>query len=299
MNEEAKRLFLDNYYNRGDCEGLLEKTKIIEKEFRRTGQVKIIKYLHWALVERLFRLQGGTFEVKNWNFGVPFVSNVQSYDENGELTTKEETQTAFFLHLSATWQGETLEEHYPIFDNQTSKIIALPDAQDLNTAKQRGMVRLIARISGIGLSIFEQLDDQFGKEDDSNKTVVAPQQSKVIENVEKNKKPEKKLNAEKIISTPVENKKLDTEKNVYDSGVFLEMMKGEKVAVNPVPTPAPVVNEVSKETEEYADKKLAIKKYIPTHQKIILEFMATKGVSLLGDLSFSELVELENIVKNA
>ena len=25
--------------------------------------------------------------------------------------------------------------------------------------------------------------------------------------------------------------------------------------------------------------------------------MATKGVSLLGDLSFSELVELENIVK--
>ena len=32
MNNEAKKLFLENYFNRGDCEGLLEKTKIIEKE---------------------------------------------------------------------------------------------------------------------------------------------------------------------------------------------------------------------------------------------------------------------------
>lgn len=299
MNQEAKNLFLKNYFNEGDCEGLMDKTKIIEKEFRKTGQVKTIRYLHWALVERIFRLQGGTFEVKSWNFEVPFITKVQAYDENGEFTTKEEKQSALFLHLSANWMGETLEEHYPIFDNQTSRIIALPDAQDLNTAKQRGMVRLIARISGIGLSIFEQLEDQFAKDDDETKKIQEPKQPSMPEQKEKTKVEKKSKTEKKLENIPTAEPTPVVEEN-DDSNAFLEMMKGEKVAIDHAPTAFPPkvdVEDYDKDTEQYADKKLAIKKFISTHQKTILDFMASKGASLLGDLTYAQLVELESIVK--
>jgi hypothetical protein len=299
MNQEAKNLFLKNYFNEGDCEGLMDKTKIIEKEFRKTGQVKTIRYLHWALVERIFRLQGGTFEVKSWNFEVPFITKTQAYDENGEFTTKEEKQSALFLHLSANWMGETLEEHYPIFDNQTSRIIALPDAQDLNTAKQRGMVRLIARISGIGLSIFEQLEDQFAKDDEGTKIIQEPKQPSMPEQKEKTKV-EKKSKTEKKLENIPTAEPTPVVEETDDSNVFLEMMKGEKVAIDHAPTavsPKVDVEDYDKDTEQYADKKLAIKKFISTHQKTILDFMASKGASLLGDLTYAQLVELESIVK--
>lgn len=291
MNNEAKKLFLENYFNRGDCEGLLEKTKIIEKEFKRTGQVKTIRYLHWALVERIFRLQGGVVEVKNWKFEVPFTTTVQTYDDNGEVIVKEEENNALFIHLQATWQGETLDEYYPIFDNQTSKIIKLPDAQDLNTARQRGMVRLIARISGIGLTIFEQTDDQFNKEDDT-KAII--EQSKISPEAEKKLSPEKKLsNPEQTDTVKTETVETPSEEND-----FLAMMLGKDVS-NIVPQPTETEEEdYGKETEQYAEKKLAIKKHVATNQKTILEYMNKHGASLLGDLTYKQLSELENIIIN-
>ena len=235
MNNEAKKLFIENYFNRGDCDGLLEKTKIIEKEFKRTGQVKIIRYLHWALVERIFRLQGGVVEVKNWKFEVPFKTIVQTYDDNGEVFSKEEENNALFIHLQAYWQGETLDEYYPIFDNQTSKIIRLPDAQDLNTARQRGMVRLIARISGIGLTIFEQTDDQFNKEDDTKA---------IIEQSKTPAKPEKKLTSEKKLVSPeqTDTVKPETVETPPEENDFLAMMQGE-AAIKTVPQTSEVDEE--------------------------------------------------------
>lgn len=291
MNNEAKKLFLENYFNRGDCEGLLEKTKIIEKEFKRTGEVKIIRYLHWALVERIFRLQGGVVEVKNWKFEVPFTTTVQTYDDNGEVILKEEESNALFIHLQATWQGETLDEYYPIFDNQTSKIIRLPDAQDLNTARQRGMVRLIARISGIGLTIFEQTDDQFNKEDDT-KAIV--EQSKISPEPEKKLKPEKKLSNPEQTDTV----KTETVKTPPEENDFLAMMLGGDVRKIVPQTTETEEEDYGKETEQYAEKKLAIKKHIATNQKTILEYMNKHGASLLGDLTYKQLSELENIIIN-
>lgn len=291
MNNEAKKLFIENYFNRGDCEGLLEKTKIIEKEFKRTGEVKTIHYLHWALVERIFRLQGGVVEVKNWKFEVPFTTTLQTYDDNGEVIVKEEENNALFIHLQATWQGETLDEYYPIFDNQTSKIIKLPDAQDLNTARQRGMVRLIARISGIGLTIFEQTDDQFNKEDDT-KAIV--EQSKISPKAEKKLKPEKKL------SNPeqTETVKTETVETPLEENDFLAMMLGEDVRKIVPQTTETEEEDYGKETEQYAEKKLAIKKHVATNQKTILEYMNKHGASLLGDLTYKQLSELENIIIN-
>ena len=297
MNNEAKKLFLENYFNRGDCEGLLEKTKIIEKEFKRTGEVKIIRFLHWALVERIFRLQGGVVEVKNWKFEVPFTTTVQTYDDNGEVIIKEEENNALFIHLQATWQGETLDEYYPIFDNQTSKIIKLPDAQDLNTARQRGMVRLIARISGIGLSIFEQTDDQFNKEDDT-KAIV--EQSKISPKVNEPAKAEKKLKPEKKSFSPeqTDTVKTETVETPTEENDFLAMMLGGDVRKIVPQTTETEEEDYGKETEQYAEKKLAIKKYVATNQKTILEYMNKHGASLLGDLTYKQLSELENIIIN-
>ncbi len=286
MNNEAKKLFIENYFNRGDCEGLLGKTKIIEKEFKRTGQVKTIRYLHWALVERIFRLQGGVVEVKNWKFEVPFTTTTQTYDDNGEVVLKEEENNALFIHLQATWQGETLDEYYPIFDNQTSKIIRLPDAQDLNTARQRGMVRLIARISGIGLTIFEQDDDQFNNKEDDTEAIV--EKSKTPAKAEKKLKPEKKL------SNPEQSETVET---LPEENDFLAMMQGKDVS-EIVPQTTATEEDYGKETEQYAEKKLAIKKYVATNHKTILEYMNKKGASLLGDLTYKQLSELENIIIN-
>lgn len=298
MNNEAKKLFIENYFNRGDCEGLLEKTKIIEKEFKRTGQVKTIRYLHWALVERIFRLQGGEVEVKNWKFEVPFKTIVQTYDDNGEVVLKEEDNNALFIHLQATWQGETLDEYYPIFDNQTSKIISLPDAQDLNTARQRGMVRLIARISGIGLTIFEQTDDQFNNKDDDTKALIEPSKkaAKVYEPV----KAEKKLKPEKKLFSPEQTDvvKTETVETPIEENDFLAMMQGKDAAKTVPPTNETEEEDFGKETEQYAEKKLAIKKHIATHQKTILEYMNKNGASLLGDLTYKQLSELEKIIIN-
>lgn len=297
MNNEAKKLFIENYFNRGDCEGLLEKTKIIEKEFKRTGEVKIIHYLHWALVERIFRLQGGVVEVKNWKFEVPFTTTVQTYDDNGDVILKEEENNALFIHLQATWQGETLDEYYPIFDNQTSKIIKLPDAQDLNAARQRGMVRLIARISGIGLTIFEQTDDQFNKEDDT-KAIV--EQSKISPKVNEPAKAEKDLPPEKKLFSPeqTDTVKPETVETPTEENDFLAMMLGGDVRKIVPQTTETEEEDYGKETEQYAEKKLAIKKYVATNQKTILEYMNKHGASLLGDLTYKQLSELENIIIN-
>jgi hypothetical protein len=291
MNNEAKKLFIENYFNRGDCEGLLEKTKIIEKEFKRTGEVKTIRYLHWALVERIFRLQGGVVEVKNWKFEVPFTTTAQTYDDNGEVILKEEDNNALFIHLQATWQGETLDEYYPIFDNQTSKIIRLPDAQDLNTARQRGMVRLIARISGIGLSIFEQDDDQFNNKEDDTKAIV--EKSKTPSEVYGHAKAEKKLSNPEQTDTV----KTETVETLPEEIDFLAMMQGKDVS-EIVPQTTETEEDYGKETEQYAEKKLAIKKYVATNHKTILEYMNKKGASLLGDLTYKQLSELENIIIN-
>lgn len=222
---------------------------------------------------------------------MPFTTTVQTYDDNGEVIIKEEENNALFIHLQATWQGETLDEYYPIFDNQTSKIIKLPDAQDLNTARQRGMVRLIARISGIGLSIFEQTDDQFNKEDDT-KAIV--EQSKISPETEKNLSPEKKLsNPEQTDTVKTETVETPSEEND-----FLAMMLGKDVS-NIVPQPTETEEEdYGKETEQYAEKKLAIKKHVATNQKTILEYMNKHGASLLGDLTYKQLSELENIIIN-
>lgn len=318
MNEEAKKLFLANYHNEGDCQGLLEKAKTLKKENRKTGVVKTIYYLPWALVERIFRLQGGSVEVKEWIFPAA-VSTAKTQvpdDLTGELTTKEVEVKAIFLHLSATWMGETLEEHYPIFDNQTSKVITAPDAQDLNAAKQRGMVRLIARISGIGLSIFEQDDSQFESEEEGKPAVPkAPSLSPApkAKPAEAPKTPafDKLLGAAvgkepaSVAPAPAPKAAVGSAKPAPakaapdDSNAFLDMMmSGGKPTAEAVEPAFPQIEEedYGKETEQYVEKMLAVKKIVRANQAATLAYMKSKGAATLSQLTYKQLAELESIL---
>lgn len=162
MDAKTLKLFEENYNNEGMCANLPKMIKQIKKEFKSSNVTKYIDYLPWAVVERIFRMQGGVIEIVDWKEEVVFDSN--SYNiETGEI--EEGTKSALFMHLRGTWNGVTIDEHYPIFNSQNSKVIRNPDSQDLNNSRQRGSVRLIARLTGIGLWIFEQQD---GFDDDKN-----------------------------------------------------------------------------------------------------------------------------------
>lgn len=307
MSEETLNLFIENYENKGFCEGLETKLKTIAKEFKKSGITKIIKYLPWAVVERIFRMQGGKIEVVDWKYAVEF--GAQEYNaETGEI--EQGTRNALFVHLRATWKGETLDEFYPIFDNQTSKVVKTPDSQQLNTSRQRGSVRLIARLSGIGLWIFEQQDDQFG--DDSSEEVIKPiskddtpkepivakdksskkeETKKAKEEVKKSKDEEKDNAMKEALGGFVEDGIQEPETNVMD------MFKGNIIKDNEPkketpPTPSGEKDDYPKDSENYADLLLKVKSHVKTQKDLILAFRNEKGKELLGDLTYSELKEL-------
>lgn len=294
MNEKALELFIKNYENKGICEGLKSKVKTIEKEFKKQGVTVYIDYLPWAIVERLFRMQGGKIEVVDWKYSIPFDS--KEYDvETGtiEATTKD----AHFIHLKGYWQGEELDEYYPIFDSQTSRVIKTPDANQLNASRQRGSVRLIARLSGIGLWIFEQQDE------DNEPGEIVP---KSIQEVEKPKEKPKathendepkttkwtkggKTKAE-ILQEEKDNAMMEVlggfvEEEVVDDDTISSMLFGNVVE------PEENANE-DNETEDHADLLLKLKGFVAQHKDRILEFKNEKGRALLKDLTIAEMKEI-------
>ena len=290
MNEKALELFIKNYENKGICEGLKSKVKTIEKEFKKQGVTVYIDYLPWAIVERLFRMQGGKIEVVDWKYSIPFDS--KEYDvETG--TIEATTRDAHFIHLKGYWQGEELDEYYPIFDSQTSRVIKTPDANQLNASRQRGSVRLIARLSGIGLWIFEQQDE------DNEPGEIVP---KSIQEVEKpkatheNDEPKTtkwtkggKTKAE-ILQEEKDNAMMEVlggfvEEEVVDDDTISSMLFGNVVE------PEENANE-DNETEDHADLLLKLKGFVAQHKDRILEFKNEKGRALLKDLTIAEMKEI-------
>lgn len=297
MNEKALELFLSNYENKGICEGLKSKVKTIEKEFKKQGVTVYIDYLPWAIVERLFRMQGGKIEVVDWKYSIPFDS--KEYDvETGtiEATTKD----AHFIHLKGYWQGEELDEYYPIFDSQTSRVIKTPDANQLNASRQRGSVRLIARLSGIGLWIFEQQDE------DNEPGEIVP---KSIQEVEKPKathkidepKTTKWTKAGKtkagILQEEKDNAMMEAlggfvEEEVVDDDTISSMLFGNVVKPEKNANERNTQDDRDSETEDHADLLLKLKGFVAQHKDRILEFKNEKGRALLKDLTIAEMKEI-------
>ena len=285
MNEKALELFIKNYENKGICEGLKSKVKTIEKEFKKQGVTVYIDYLPWAIVERLFRMQGGKIEVVDWKYSIPFDS--KEYDvETG--TIEATTRDAHFIHLKGYWQGEELDEYYPIFDSQTSRVIKTPDANQLNASRQRGSVRLIARLSGIGLWIFEQQDE------DNEPGEIVPKSIQEVEKPKAENKVDKPKTTKKtkagILQEEKDNAMIEAlggfvEKEVVDDDTISSMLFGNVVE------PEENANE-DNETEDHADLLLKLKGFVAQHKDRILEFKNEKGRALLKDLTIAEMKEI-------
>jgi hypothetical protein len=288
MEEKTLKLFQENYTKKGMCSDLPKYLKIFKKEYKKTNSVKEITYYPWAVVERFFRMQGGQVEVVEWATRVAFPFTDYAPNEDGELVMTQQEQHALFIHLKATWQGLEENEYYPIFDNQNSKIIKTPNALDLNKARQRGMVRLVARISGIGLDIFEQTDTQF--DDDEDFKTQAETTSIKVETKAK-VKPVKKVEPQVEVQEEVE------EPNQSD---FLEsFLKGdeienpEDVGIRKMPK-----EEFTNETQEYADLLLEVRKIIRDSgaQQDAKNFVKEQGLELLSELSYSQLEQLKESI---
>ena len=280
MDEKTLKLFNDNYNKKGMCAELPKYLKTFNKEYKKSNTVREITYYPWAVVERFFRMQGGKVDVAEWATRVAFPFTDYAPNEDGELVMTQQEQYALFIHLKATWQGIEESEYYPIFDNQNSKIIKTPNALDLNKARQRGMVRLIARISGIGLDIFEQTDSQ------EEENIIDLAETTAIK-VDKKKIPAKKEEKPK----PVEESQPAVDLNQND---FLQnFLSGDEV--EPTIEIPDEKEEFSQETQQYADLLLSVRKNIRDNgtQEQAKSFVSEVGKELLSQLTYGELKKLQ------
>lgn len=301
MNEKALDLFIKNYENKGICESLKSKVKTIEKEFKKQGLTVYIDYLPWAIVERLFRMQGGKIEVVDWKYAVSFDS--KEYDvETG--TIEATTRDAHFIHLKGYWQGEELDEYYPIFDSQTSRVVKTPDANQLNASRQRGSVRLIARLSGIGLWVFEQQDN-----DDNEPGEIVPKSKQEVEKRDEKPKAIHKVDKPKttkktkagILQEEKDNAMMEAlggfvEEEVVNDDTISSMLFGNVVEpegnANERNTEESLQVSQDNESEDHADLLLKLKGFVAKHKDRILEFKNEKGRALLKDLTIAEMKEI-------
>jgi len=244
------------------------------------SRVRELTYYPWAVVERFFRMQGGQIEVAEWATRVAFPYTDFAPNEDGELVMTQQEQYALFIHLKATWMGLEEHEYYPIFDNQNSKIIKTPNSLDLNKARQRGMVRLIARISGIGLDIFEQTDSQ---EEEHIQDLAETTAIKVEKKTITPKKAEKTKAKEK--SQPA----VDLNQNDF----LQNFLSGDEV--EPTIEIPEDKEEFSKETQQYADLLLEVRKNIRDNgkQNEAKSFVSEQGKELLSQLTYGELKQLQ------
>lgn len=280
MDEKVLKLFQDNYTKKGMCSSLPKFLKVFRKEYKKTNTVREITYYPWAVVERYFRMQGGSVEVAEWATKVSFPYMDFQPNEDGELVKTQQEQHALFIHLVAKWQGLIEHEYYPIFNNQNSTIIKTPNALDLNKARQRGMVRLIARISGIGLDLFEQNDSQ---EEESIQEMAEATTIKVEK---------KQPKAKPKTTVQPSHKKKDAESDDF----LKSFLSGDEV--KPTVEKPVEKEEFSKETQQYADLLLAVRKSIRDNgsQEKAKAFVSESGKELLSQLSYKELTALKEIV---
>ena len=301
VDAKVRELFLMNYNYEGDCKDLKKYAKQIPRAW---GE---IEYLPWAVIEKVFTMQGGTYKVEDLCYQKEVKTFTDIYDsETGEYKGQvERLSLVNFVHLSAEWQGTKKEEFYPIFDSNKNKIIVAPNQNELNASKQRGLVKLIARISGIGLSYFEQQqdEDELALENIGEVRVIADD-ANVVEKVEKPKTyAEKKQDAKEKITNAFSDLGYngDDKKDALLKGeVVKPKIEKAEPPVEKTETPEPIFDfgvdlTAKKEvivSEDHADLVLKVKSKMKGNFQLILDYMNSKGKNTLPDLSNDELKEL-------
>ena len=194
LEKTWKEKWMANYRGEGDCQEL--ETFLKELDY---GSRKGVTYLPWAVVDRIFKMQDGvtetiffpktvevesgeegtkTIQVGNTIIEVDSVHIRDEVDNNGVVTPK--YMNSYFVRIKAEWEGKVHVERYPLLSS-TGQALAFWTQVDLNKAVQRGKVKAIAIVSGIGYKLFEDGDLQFedeGKEKKETNTKKAVEELK-------------------------------------------------------------------------------------------------------------------------
>jgi hypothetical protein len=157
-----KEQWLNNYKGIGDTAELEKSLKTLGY-----GSRTNISYLPWAVVERIFRLQEGDVHwIPSAEKSFVDVDEVQissqTDHETGETTYR--SIRSYFINIQATWQGREYTERYPLQDSNGRPLTNWTQ-NELNKSFQRGKVKAIAIVSGIGYKLFEDGDLQFEEEE--------------------------------------------------------------------------------------------------------------------------------------
>lgn len=285
-----KELWNENYRGEGDCAGLEKFVKTLNYGARQN-----VSYLPWATVRRIFQLQDGVTEVLQ-NEGSDSIVDIDrvvlytTVDENG--ATEDVWAISYFINVKATWHGREYIEHYPIQDNN-GKPLTNWTQNELNKVTQRGTVKAIAMVSGIGYKLFEDGDLQFDGGENKNGGEKEPDPEKKSEDLKNKNGKGKKAGGKK--DTP--NDDLFKGENPPESGP----------TTTPPDNPAPDVKE-NAESESEPEKKPEASPdtnrfdmenqlkhdYIGDNSKreIIKTFLKDNGVTRFQDLSDDKLKEL-------
>lgn len=126
----------------------------VNEHIEKKGQ---FSYLSWPFAVAQLRLADptATWEVRRFD-GLPFLRS----------------ETGYFVEVSVTVQGITLSQIHPVLDSK-NRVIAEPNAFDINTSTQRALVKAIA-LHGLGLYIYAGEDLPESERTDSAPTPPAP-----------------------------------------------------------------------------------------------------------------------------
>jgi hypothetical protein len=146
--------------------------------------------------------------VENPIYGLPVwmaAYPVATYQNaKGEIVETKTEVRSYFVKLRGVFFGKEMFEVYPIQNNDYTPALQL-DANSINKALQRGKARLIARLTGLAISLYESGDLQFEEETTQTKP---------------NEKKTKLAKAPAVaVETPTEVAPVTTTPNIMNSGV--------------------------------------------------------------------------------
>jgi len=304
------QLWNDNYRGIGDTKDIVaEKLDFgAESKSKRHG----VSYLAWAVAERVFKLQGGTYELLKTKYplvydekGVP-IHHSESTVEVDDVVVRviyntttgsfeEQHMRSFFINVKVDWMGQTHIERYPLQDNNGSPLQSWTQ-NDINKSVQRGKTKAIAIVSGIGYKLYEDGDLQF--EPDEKETASKVQTGAKTETPEKIKTTEIKAN-EQIKEKPVaQSKPKPVETTTQKTETVEQQITPEAqktVAENVQSSDIEKVEIPDKEKCENKIKQVFMSGNIKK-QTLIKNFLVERGKVKVVDLSEQDVRELYTIV---
>jgi hypothetical protein len=185
-------------------------------------------YIPWATMERMVYTQDPEASVEvvrvNNDYDGGLVFN-QSYNiQTHQKTNDKEVITSANVYypmviIKASFLGKEILEYYPIQDKAYDAPKAI-DQNMLNKSIQRAKVKALARVSGLGLKVYEGFDLQFDAKEENE-----PKQQEQPKKVEQSKKVEPKttVNVETPKQEQPSNDLLDVATYLHNNAKELEV----------------------------------------------------------------------------